>query len=59
MFQSIYTTIISNIEKFTGKGAEWIIDSVIDHTTSMSKYNSLAGSSHIKLPKSYTTQEKD
>ena len=51
MFQSIYTTIIINIKKFTGKGAEWIIDSVIDHTTSISKYNSLAGSSHIKLPK--------
>ena len=28
-----------------------IIDSVIDHTISISKYNPLAGSSHIKLPK--------
>ena len=28
----------------------WIIDSVIDHTISISKYNPLAGSSYIKLP---------
>ena len=29
----------------------WIIDSVIDHTVSISKYNPLAGSSYVKLPK--------
>ena len=34
-----------------GKGSGWIIDSVIDHTVSISKYNPLAGSSYIKLPK--------
>ena len=33
-----------------GKGSDWITDSVIDHTVSISKYNSLAGSSYIKLP---------
>ena len=51
MFQSIYTTIITNIQKFLGKGSGWIIDSVIDHTISISEYNPLAGSSYIKLPK--------
>ena len=48
---SIYTTIITNIQKSLGKGSGWIIDSVIDHTISISKYNSLAGSRSIKLPK--------
>ena len=51
VFQSIYTTIILNIQKSLGKGSNWIIDSVIDHTVSISKYNRLAGSSYIKLPK--------
>ena len=50
VFQSIYTTIISNIQKCLGKGSGWIIHSVIDHTISISKYNPLAGSSYIKLP---------
>ena len=35
MFQSIYTTPITNIQKSLGKGAGWIIDSVIDHTISI------------------------
>ena len=39
VFQSIYTTIISNIQKYLGKGSGWIIGSVIDHTISISKYN--------------------
>ena len=30
VFESIYTTIISNIEKSLGKGSSWIIDSVIE-----------------------------
>ena len=51
MFQSIYTTIISKIQKSLGKGSAWIIDSVIDHTISISKYNPLSGSSYIKLLK--------
>ena len=51
VFKSIYTTIITNIQKSLGKGSGWIIDSVIDHTISISKYNPLAGSSYIKLPK--------
>ena len=51
MFQSVYATIITNIKKSLGKVSGWIIDSVIDHTNSISKYNSLAVSSYIKLPK--------
>ena len=48
---SIYTTIISNIQKSLGKGSGWFIDSVIDHTISISKYNPLVRSTYIKLPK--------
>ena len=29
----------------------WIIDSVIEHNINISKYNPLAGSSYIKIPK--------
>ena len=47
VFQSIYTTLITNIQKSLGKGSGWIIDSVIDHTINISKYNRLAGSSYI------------
>ena len=50
VFQSIYTTIIENIQKSSLKDSGWIIDSVIDHTISIWKYNPLAGSSYIKLP---------
>ena len=46
LFQSIYTSIISNTQKDSG----WIIDSVIEHI-SILKYNFLGGSSYIKLPK--------
>ena len=42
MFQSIYTTIISNIQNSLGKSSGWIIDSVIDETITISKYNPLA-----------------
>ena len=51
VFKSIYTTVISNIKKHLGKGPGWIIDSVIDHNISISKYNPLDGSSYIKLLK--------
>ena len=51
VFQSVYTTIISNIQKSLGKDSGWITDSAIDHNISISKYNPLAGSSYIKLPK--------
>ena len=51
VFKSIYTTIISNIQKVLGKVSGWIIDSVIDQNINTSKCNILAGSSYIKLPK--------
>ena len=51
VFESICTTVISNIQKFLGKGSDWIIDSVIDHNINISKYNPVAASSYIKLPR--------
>ena len=51
VFQSISTTIILNIQKPLGKGSGWIIDSVIDHTINISKYNPVAENSYIKLLK--------
>ena len=45
VFQSVY------IKKSLGKDSGWTIDSVFDGTVSVSKYNPLAGSSCIKLPK--------
>ena len=51
VFQSIDTTITSNIQKFLGKDSGWIIYSVIDDTITISKYNPLAGSSYINLLK--------
>ena len=48
LFQSIYTTIITSTQKSLGKDSDWINDSVIGHTISISKYNPLAGSSYIK-----------
>ena len=50
-FESIYTTIISNIQITLGKGSGWITDSVIDHNISISKYIPLARSSYMKLLK--------
>ena len=39
------------MQKYIGQGSGWIIDSVIDHNINISKYNPLADSSYIKLPK--------
>ena len=50
VFEPIYLTIISNIQKSLGKGSGWIIDLIIDHNNNISKYSPLAGSSYIKLP---------
>ena len=47
LFKSIYTTIVSNIQKSLGKASGCIADSVIDHTINISKYSTLAGSSYI------------
>ena len=51
MFQSIYTKIKTNIQISFGKGSDWINDSVINHTISISECSPLAASSYIKLPK--------
>ena len=51
MLQSIYTLVITNVQKSLKKGSDWIIDSIIDHAISISKNNPLAESSCIKLPK--------
>ena len=58
VFQSVYTTIISNIQKSSGKCSGWITDSVIDHTIGISKYNPLAGSSNIELPRELNHSRK-
>ena len=51
VFESIYTTIISNIPNYLGKDSGWIIDSVIIHPIDIPNYNPLAGSTYINLPK--------
>ena len=51
MFESIYTTDISDIQKSLGKGSGWIIDSVIYHNISIPNYSSLGENNYIKLPK--------
>ena len=42
VFQSIYTTVITTIQKYLGSGSVWIVHSVNDHTVSISSYNTLA-----------------
>ena len=60
MFKSIYTTVISNIQKPLGIGSGWIIDSVINLNISIiANYNRLAGSIYIKLPKELNHPRKD
>ena len=50
VFESVYTIIISNIQKSIRKGLGWIVDSVIDHSIDISNGKPLAGSSYTKLP---------
>ena len=49
VFESIFTTIISNIQKSLVEVSGWIIDSVLDHNISVCKCNLLAGNSYIRL----------
>ena len=51
LFEWIYSTVISNIQKSLGQGSGWIIDSIIDRNINISKYNPLAGISYIRLSK--------
>ena len=46
------------MQKSLGKGSGWIIDLVIGHTISISKYNPLAGRNYIKLPKEFDHPRK-
>ena len=41
---SIYSSIISNIQKSLGQGSGWIIDSFIDHNINILKFSPLGGS---------------
>ena len=58
VFKSIYSIIISNIQKSLGNSLDWVIDSVIDRNINLSKCNSLAASSYTKLPKELDHLEK-
>ena len=58
VFQSIYTTIISSIQKPLGKHSGLIIDSVIDNNISISNHNPSAGSSYINLKKELSHPKK-
>ena len=49
VFESIYTTIVFNKQKYLGVGLGWIVDSVVSHLINVSKYNPLAGRSYIRL----------
>ena len=51
VFQSIYATITTNLQKSLGKDSGRITYSVTDHTTSILEYNPLSGNSYTKLPK--------
>ena len=41
VFESMYTIIISQIQRSLGKSSGWITDLVINHNISISKYNLL------------------
>ena len=47
------------MQKNFGKRSGWITDSVIQHKISTSKYNPLADSSYIKLPKELDHPRKE
>ena len=51
VFKSIYTKITSSMQNSVGKGSGWVIDSLVENNINTSKYNPLAGSYYIKLPK--------
>ena len=50
VFESIYTTIISNMQKCFGKGSGWITDSFIYLNINIAKSNPLDDSIYNKLP---------
>ena len=58
IFEYIYSTIKSDIQKYLRKGLIWIVDSVVDHSITILKYKPLGGSSYIKLPKELDDQKR-
>ena len=58
VFKWIYTTIISNKQKYLGWSLCWINGSVIHYNINISKYNPLARGSYIKLPKEFDHPRK-
>ena len=58
VFESIYTKVISNIQKCVEINTGGIIDSVVDHNIYISKYKKVSGSSCIKLPKELDSKVK-
>ena len=50
--------ILHYFSYFLGNGSGWIIDLVREHHINTSKYNPLAGSSYIKLPKQLKHRRK-
>ena len=51
VFESIYSTIILNIQKCLRQDSGWITDSVMDHNINIPKNNPLASEIYIKLLK--------
>ena len=58
IFEYIYSTIKSDIQKYLRKGLIWIVDSVVDHSITILKYKPLSGSSYVKLPKELDDQKR-
>ena len=58
IFASVYSKIISKINKSFRIGSGWIIDSAIDHNTNISKHKPLIDNNYIKLEKELNHQEK-
>ena len=51
VFELIYSTIKSDMQKLLGKSLGRITNSFVDQNTNCSKYKSLSGSSYIKSSK--------
>ena len=51
VFESIYSTVISNIQKTLRKELGWITDSVVYHAVNISKNKPFHGSSYMELLK--------
>ena len=59
MFESVYGTVILNIQKPLEKSSSWFINSVVDQTIDITKHKLLNGGSYLKLPKELDNTKKD